>query len=287
MKTLISLVLFVTILISGHVQGRFNQEDSVPPPSESPTVDVSPSPETGQKETPAVTVTPEPTPDATPEPTPEPTPDPYDYTQPVVESETVDDAWFADAVLIGDSRTDGLRLYSGIRGVDFLCYKGLTVSEVMNDKPVIQTADGKIGVLQALAQEQYGKVYLSLGLNELGYNDDPLFRDTYRAVVDKIRELQPDADIYLQMLIPVNTQRCEETKQPGYISNRQVAVYNDIIRAIAAEKQVYLLNVGEIYTDENGELIYELTSDGVHFRKDGYKQWYAYLKTHTVKEAAP
>ncbi len=282
MKTLISLVLFTTMLISGFVQGRFKQEDPAPSPSELPTAEVSPSPEAVPEVTPAVTATPEPTPEVTPEPTP--TPDLYDYTQPVAQSEPVDDAWFADAVLIGDSRTDGLRLYSGIRGVDFLCYKGLTVSEVMGDKPVIQTADGKIGVLQALAQKQYGKVYLSLGLNELGYNDDPLFRDTYRAVVDKLQELQPDADIYLQLLIPISTQRCKETNQPNYISNRQVAIYNDMIRAIAAEKRVYLLNVSEIYTDENGELFYELTSDGVHFRKDGYKRWYEYLKTHTVRE---
>ncbi len=282
MKTLISLVLFTTMLISGLVQGRFKQEDPAPSPSELPTAEVSPSPEVVPEVTPAVTATPEPAPEVTPEPTP--TPDLYDYTQPVAQSEPVDDAWFADAVLIGDSRTDGLRLYSGIRGVDFLCYKGLTVLEVMGDKPVIQTADGKIGVLQALAQKQYGKVYLSLGLNELGYNDDPLFRDTYRAVVDKLRELQPGADIYLQLLIPVSTQRCKETNQPSYISNRQVAVYNDMIRAIAAEKRVYLLNVSEIYTDENGELFYELTSDGVHFYKSGYKQWYEYLKTHTVRE---
>lgn len=284
MKTLISLVLFATMLISGYVQERFGQDNPVPPSSEQPTVDVSPSPEVTPQVPPAVTATPEPAPEITPEPTP--TPDLHDYTQPVAQSEPVDDAWFADAVLIGDSRTDGLRLYSGIRGVDFLCYKGLTVSDVMSDKPVIQMADGKIGVLQALAQKQYGKVYLSLGLNELGYNDDPLFRDTYRAVVDKIRELQPDADIYLQMIIPVSTQRCQETNQPAYISNQQVAVYNDMIRAIAAEKRVYLLNVGEIYTDENGELIYELTSDGVHFRKSGYKQWYEYLKAHTVREDA-
>ena len=282
MKTLISLILFTTMLISGFVQERLKQEDPASPPSELPTADVSPSPEATEQPSPVVT--PEPTPEVTPEPAP--TPDLYDYTQPVAQSEAVDDAWFADAVLIGDSRTDGLRLYSGIRGVDILCYKGLTVLEVLNEKQVIPTTDGKKSVFQALEEKQYGKVYLSLGLNELGYNDDELFADTYRAVVDGIRQRQPEADIYLQMLIPINTQRCKETNQPGYITNRQVVIYNDIIRAIAAEKQVYLLNVDEIYTDESGELFYELTSDGVHFYKSGYKQWYEYLKTHTVKEDA-
>ena len=282
MKTLISLVLFVTILISGCVQGKSKQAEPAPTPVETPVVEASPSPDAVPEETPAAEATPEPTPAATPEPTP--TPIPYDYTLPVAESEPVDEAWFADAVMIGDSRTDGMRLYSGMRGVDFLCYKGLSVFEVMDDKQVIQTADGKKGVLQALGEKQYGKVYISLGVNELGYNYDQGYADTYSAMVDKIRQLQPDADIYLQLLIPINTQKCAETNQPYYVTNKQIGIYNDIIRKIAVEKQVYLLNVGEIYVDENGEMFYDASFDGIHFNKAGYKQWYEYLKTHTVKE---
>lgn len=282
MKTLISVVLFVTMMISGCVREQAGKNTPSPDPVQVPTVETTPSPDVTPEETPAATATPEPTPTATPEPTP--TPIPYDYTLPVAESEPVDDAWFSDAVMIGDSRTDGLRLYSGMRGVDFLCYKGLSVFEVMSDKQVIQTADGKVGVLQALGEKQYGKVYVSLGVNELGYNHDQGYADTYSAMVDKIRELQPDADIYLQLLIPINTQKCAETKQPYYVTNKQIGIYNDIIRDLAVEKQVYLLNVGEIYVDENGEMFYDASFDGIHFNKPGYKQWYEYLKTHTVKE---
>ena len=242
---------------------------------------MSPAPET----TPTPTVTPEVTPEPTPEPTPTPTP--YDYTVPVSQSEPVDDAWFADAVLIGDSRTDGMRLYSGMKGVDFLCYKGLTVFEVYHDKPSVQTADGMKGVLQALGEKQYSKVYVSLGINELGYNDDEGYAGAYSTVVDKIKEIQPDASIYLQLLIPVNEQKCSEKNQPDYITNRQIDIYNDIIRTIAAEKQVYLLNPGEIFVDETGQLQYDASFDGIHFNKAGYKSWYEYLKTHTVREDAP
>lgn len=278
MKTLITLVLFVTMLMTGCTSKPKDVPDPLVESSPDPIIEVTPTPE----ETPEVTVTPEPTPAVTPEPTP--TPIPYDYSLPVAESEAVDDAWFADAVMIGDSRTDGMRLYSGMRGVDFLCYKGLSVFEVMSDKEVIQTADGKKGVLQALGEKQYTKVYISLGVNELGYNYDQGYSDTYNAMVDKVRELQPDADIYLQLLIPVNTQKCAESKQPYYVTNKQIGVYNDIIRTIAVEKQVYLLDVGEIFVDENGEMFYEASFDGVHFHKEGYAKWYEYLKTHTVKE---
>lgn len=273
MKKLIPLALLLLCVTAGCKSGE-------PAPDASPALPAEETPEV------SLSVSPIPSPTPAPTPTPVPEPEPYDYTVPVAESEAVEDAWFADAVFIGDSRTDGLRLYSGIRDVDFLCYKGLTVFEVMNDKQVIQTEDGKLGVLQALEKKQYARVYISLGVNELGYNHDQGFMDTYSAMVDKVRELQPDADIYLQKLIPVNPQKCRETKQASYVTNEQIAVYNGIIETVAAEKEVYLLDVGEAFTDENGELPYDASVDGIHFKRDGYSVWYDYLKTHTVEEEA-
>lgn len=289
MKKLLALCLFIILLLSGCSLWE-KPGEPVDQPSADPNVHpLSPdanvyqvSPDTTA---PAIDVSPEPTPVVTPEPTP--TPVPYDYSLPVAESEPVDDAWFSDAVLIGDSRTDGLRLYSGIRGADILCYKGLSVFEVMSDKPVVQTKDGMKGVLQVLEEKQYAKVYISLGINELGYNDDQGYADTYAVMVDRIRELQSDADIYLQLLIPINSQKRQETGQPYYVTNKQIGIYNDILRNIAVEKQVYLLDPGEVFTDENGELFYDASSDGIHFYRNGYVRWYEYLKNHTVKEENP
>lgn len=269
-------VLLLAALVSGCADSAKPSELDNTPSAETPAVveSVSPAPEQ-----------PSPAPEATETPPTTPEPEPYDYEAPVPEREAMEDDWFADAVFIGDSRTDGLRLYSGIEGVDFLCYKGLTVFEVMEDKPVIQQGESKVGVLQALEQKEYAKVYISLGVNELGYNYNEGFRNTYADMVDRICELEPQADIYLQLLIPVNAQKCEETKQFYYVNNEQIGVYNEIIRTLAAEKQIYLLDVGEAFVDENGELPYDASSDGIHFKRDGYKLWYDYLKTHTVEHA--
>lgn len=280
MKKWILPVLLLAALVSGCADSAQlpEQSDAIVPDTPAVEETVTPTPEQ-----------PSPSPVAvqTPSPEPEPEPEPYDYESPVPEGEAVEDGWFADAVFIGDSRTDGLRLYSGMEGVDFLCYKGLTVFEVMDDKPVIQQGDQKIGVLAALEQKEYAKVYISLGVNELGYNYDEGFLNTYAAMVDAVRELQPQADIYLQLLVPVNTQKCTETKQFWYVNNEQIAVYNEIIRAVAADKQVYLVDVGQALVDESGELPYDASVDGIHFKRDGYKGWYDYLKLHTVEENDP
>ena len=130
--------------------------------------------------TPAPTPTPEPTPSPKPEPTPEPTPEP-DYTQPVPQGETAPEDWFADAVFIGDSRTEGFRLYSGVKGASFLTSTGITVFEVMEGKKVIRSGDQKVPILTALGWKEYGKVYIALGVNELGYYDAEAFAETYHS----------------------------------------------------------------------------------------------------------
>lgn len=213
-------------------------------------------------------------------PTPEPTPTPYDYAQPVPESDPVEDAWFQDAVFVGDSRTDGLRLYGGVAEGDFICYKGLTSFE-FDSKPCIKSGSGKITALEALKKKEYGKVYLMLGLNELGYSTAE-FAKAFETLLDQILLAQPNAVLYVQSVVPINDKKAREQKQGYYITNEKVAEFNAEITRLTQDKKIVFLNVSEGLVDETGELPYDQTADGVHFSRDWYKQWYSYLKTHTV-----
>lgn len=223
-----------------------------------------------------------PPPSAEPEPSAEPTPtvEPYDYSLPAPESEAVEDDWFADAVFLGDSRTDGLRLYGGITQGDFICYKGLMARE-FDQKACIPSGDSKITPKEALSQKQYAKIYVMLGLNELDFRAEE-FAEDYAALIDQIRELQPDAILYVQSLVPVNDQKAREKNQPHYVTNEKIALFNAELVRLTQERQVILVDVAEALTDENGILPYASTHDGVHFNRDSYRAWFSYLKTHTV-----
>ena len=190
--------------------------------------------------------------------------------------------YFADALFIGDSRTDGLRLYSGITGADFYCYKGLTVFE-MDDRAVVELNGGTYTVYEALEKgPQYKKIYISLGINELGYFNDTAFHDTFGAFLAHVKATQPGAVVYLENLVPVNAQKCAEYNQPYYVNNDRVADYNAIYPQLAAEYQVAFLDVADALTDESGLLPADATVDGVHFTKAWYQNWLAYLMSHTV-----
>ena len=205
----------------------------------------------------------------------------YDFSQPAPEREAVDNSYFEDAAFVGDSRTDGFMIYSGIGCGENLTSNGLSIFKLEEKKAL--TIDGvEYTLLEALALEQYGKVYLSLGVNELGYFDDQGFYDNYCKAIDEIRKLQPDAVIYIQGLIPLNEDQIAATTGRTYLTNDHLRVYNDLMKQAAQEKQVVYLDLYSVFVDENGALPAEGSHDGVHLSKEYCQRWLEYLKTHTV-----
>ena len=225
---------------------------------------------------------PSPVPTPSPEPAPTSTPEP-DWSLPVPEGEAADpEEWFSDAVFIGDSRTDGLKLYSGIPSeAVFLDYTGLTVYDVIDGKKVIRSGGEKLSILDALAAGTYGKIYISLGINELGYYDPEGFSETYAQVIDAIQACQPDARIYIQSIFPVNSVKCKANDIPYYITNEGVSSYNQVLPALCEEKKVRLIDIPDSLRNEDGESPADLSADGVHFKKEGYRLWLDHLVTHT------
>lgn len=207
----------------------------------------------------------------------------YTFGQPVPENSTdVDESWFEDAVFLGDSRTEGLQLYSGLHAGDFFWHKGMTVFRVDDEDYRQIEVDGKsMTMMEALARKQYAKVYIMIGVNELGYPASS-YAKGLKAMVDRVKEIQPNAVIYLQTLPPVNEQVAADSGLGSYINNTNVNTFNDIIVETAREKQVALLDVASVFRDDQGALPADMASDGVHFRREGYQLWYAYLRCHVL-----
>jgi lysophospholipase L1-like esterase len=207
---------------------------------------------------------------------------PYDFSQPAPASEAVDNRYFDDAAFVGDSRTDGFMLYSGVGTGKNLTSNGLSIF-TLSEKKAFTVEGETYTLLEALALEEYGKVYLSLGVNELGIYKDKSFYSSYSAAIDQIRLVQPGAVIYIQGLIPVNEAQVEEHNGNKYnLSNDHLRVYNDLMRQVAEEKQVVYLDLYSEFADENGSLPEGLSRDGVHLTKEPCQRWLEYLKTHTV-----
>lgn len=204
----------------------------------------------------------------------------YDYSNPVPESETVDDSYFSDAVFIGNSRTEGFIMYSGLADTTAYTSRGVMVNTVFTEKAVKMNGT-KLTIMDALAKTKFNKVYIMLGVNELGWSVTSVFKDNYVKIIDKIREINPDAQIYVQSILPVTKKK---SNSDSTYNMKHINEFNQLIKDLTKEKEVYYVNVSEGVADSEGYLPEDSAWDGVHLKQDYCKVWLAYLKNHVVIE---
>lgn len=191
-----------------------------------------------------------------------------------VSSETAEN-WFADALFIGDSRTEGLRNYGGLEGATYYAIKGLMVNTVYTRHEISENGTKKT-VMQAQAAHPFGKIYIMLGVNELGWSSTQVFADDYTKMVQDIKKAHPKAKIYLQAIFPVSAKKSAES---SIYKNDKIVSYNHIIETIAKEENVIFLDTTEAVS-QNGVLPSDASTDGVHLNFQYCAKWCEYLKTH-------
>lgn len=207
----------------------------------------------------------------------------YVYGEAVPETERVEDSYFADAAIIGDSRSQGLMGYGGLEGGANLTGLGLSVYNIW-DKQYVSTSSGNLTCLKALEQGTYEKVYIGLGINSVGYPSREKFYNNYATLIDEVRLRQPTAVIYVQSIIPLNEAMLLSRGYASYFTNEVVREFNGYIQKLASEKDLYYLDLYEYFLDDSGQLPKEASGDGIHLTANYAKIWAEFLRTHTVDE---
>ena len=196
-----------------------------------------------------------------------------------------DDSAFDHAVFLGDSRTEGLQMFSGLRHGDFYWARGMSVFQATSEQHRIFTVnDISCNLVETLDFQTYDAVYLMIGINELGYSPQA-YQDSLYNLVMEIIARQPQAVVYLQTLPPVNEGEARANNLASYINNHQVELFNQAIVQVAEETQVVLLDTAAAFRDANGQLPAELSSDGAHLTVKGYQIWADFLRCHTMDSA--
>lgn len=199
----------------------------------------------------------------------------YDY---VLENES----YFNDAAFLGDSRTLGISDYAGLDGADFFCDNGMTIYKLLGDDGVTYQKTGeKVDLKEMLQEKQYGKIYIMLGMNELGYGDTPMYLQQYFKVIRQIREWQPGVIIYVMANLHVSQ---EKNNMESEFNNININDKNVASARLANGKDIFYLDCNPLFTDGGGYLQAELTFDGVHLYAQHYDKWRDFLFAHGVEK---
>lgn len=193
----------------------------------------------------------------------------------------VEEDYFADALFLGDSRTVGLGQYGSLRDIaTFYASTGMTIYKIINAEIVeIPDQQKKITVEEALQQQSFGKVYIMMGINEVGSGTTESFAKAYGEVIARIQELQPDAIIYIEGILKVSKARSDKG---DYINNEAIEARNEALSQLADGEKIFYLDVNQAVCDEDGGLVKDYTSDGVHLKAKYIALWEEYLKDNAV-----
>ena len=111
------------------------------------------------------------------------------------------------------------------------------------------------------------KVFVMAGINGLQMQTDDVFEKKYQQMVDSIKKTVPEAEVYLQSILPVNY-----AKTNAYASKGKIREANDIINRIAQRSGCFYVDLYSLY-EKDGEMPQELTRDGVHLFPEAYDRW--------------
>lgn len=190
--------------------------------------------------------------------------------------ETVTEDYFDDALFIGDSRTVGLRDYTDLaEHADFYCETSLTIYKVLEE-----SFKGKGTILEALSKKNYGKIYLMVGINELGRGTTEDFMAKYTEVVDTLHELCPDAKIMIQGIMHVSEKK---SSSDAIFNNSNINARNNAIATLADNVHFFYIDMNEAVCDENGNLNAEYTHDQIHLLGMYNDLWKQFLLEHGVE----
>lgn len=200
---------------------------------------------------------------------------------------TVEDDYFLDALFIGDSRIEGMAFYGALREADYLYMHGTSVWNIMvadlNWRHEMDNFSYNVNFFNVLRAKSYNKIYIMLGINELGNASSRAFKDQYQEVINEVRDLQPDAIIYILGIMNVTAAQSESSY---YINNDAINSRNYWAAQLADGKTIFYIDVNPAVCDENGCLKSDWSSDGVHLRAEYYIEVTKYLKTRAILTVA-
>ncbi len=201
-------------------------------------------------------------------------------------------SYFDDAVFVGDSVSLGLSYYEAANDVlgkaQFLTAGSLGSGNALGavtESSVHPRYNGqKMKVEKGVAACGAKKVYIMLGMNDIGaYGVDKSVAN-FKTLCQKILKEAPGVKLYVQSVTPRVAQGAKSDNVT--LNNANITAYNRKLASLCSQQGWYFVNVAEVMFDSTGHLIRSYCSDpdgmGMHFAYAGCKVWVDYLYTHTA-----
>ncbi|MBD2482457.1 G-D-S-L family lipolytic protein [Planktothrix sp. FACHB-1365] len=147
-----------------------------------------------------------------------------------------------------------------------------------------ETSAGLLKRIKLFDITQPDIIFVMIGINDLIRGvDDTTLLNNYREIIRDLRWVHPDTQIVVQSILPHSGKQSswEGRDRLLKISNARIRNLNQSLKLIAEEEGAYYFNLHFLFTDADGNLRPELSTDGLHLSQQGYLVWSSALKLYT------
>lgn len=191
---------------------------------------------------------------------------------PVADQTVEDPEFFSTGVFLGDSITEGLKLYDVMDNSTVIAEKGMGLTKVMDHLEEIKAA-------------QPQRLFILLGANDLAdpVRDAERISNQYINIYTQLHEALPDCRIYVESMFPVWEEKYKQQYTNSDITNQKIEQFNQLLENKMEGTGVYFVDVAPSMRDENGELYHDMTTDGMHLKKAYYGYWLNVLRSNVLR----
>lgn len=180
---------------------------------------------------------------------------------------------FDNTLIIGDSRVEGLKLFCDMGNCAIFSKTGLSTIGLYYESVEVP-GYGTYTLDSLLQAKKFNKIYLSLGINEIGGDIDVIVQ-RYDDIVKRILTAQPDTTVVLMANLHIKKSRSDYDE---VFQNSRMNALNNGMKGLCNGKNIVFIDPNVLFDDENGALGEDYASDDFHLQVFAYQMWGDWLR---------
>ncbi|NEP62887.1 MAG: lysophospholipase [Symploca sp. SIO2G7] len=130
-------------------------------------------------------------------------------------------------------------------------------------------------------------IFLMIGINDLiwGQSDQQVLAN-YRSIMHHLAKQHPNTQVVVQSILPhgAETSSWESRHLLLELPNERIRTMNQSLQTIAKDYDAHYLELYPIFSNGEGNLRPDLTTDGLHLNREGYLVWRAAIALYSQLE---
>ncbi|MCC5617492.1 GDSL-type esterase/lipase family protein [Nostoc sp. CHAB 5836] len=153
-----------------------------------------------------------------------------------------------------------------------------------------ETSNGLLKRLKVFDRTQPEVIFLMIGINDLirGMSDEVIV-DNQRQIINYLQKTHPTAQIVVQSILPHGAEEAtwKGRDQLLTVANSRIRKLNQQLQSQSSKKGVKYLDLYPLFTNKQGNLRREFTTDGLHLSPEGYIVWRSALQIYSEIQLKP